>query len=211
MRRGEDLMAVDYYAHEREQRLAAGAAWDGFFSKAANGKRAALEKLPAAEISFPVGDLRDSENSARLSYVPDIAMETDSSVDELMDLGLTREQAAAVREWHEQRARDDGRGLAAQYLYRALSLLCGRTSDVRAKLSGLMLAAGLTGETSLNGFHSGADVAKSCGKHRATISYWKRYWQKLLGLTNETFGKSDAAKSKYSEARRRVVAKGRKK
>jgi hypothetical protein len=129
-------------------------------------------------------------------------------------------RAAAMAAAARRAAEDDARTAAAAadaelrkeaeaakaiQLSRIIGVLIRPMKDVRAVILGLAMASGLVGQMSLNGFASGAAAARALGKHRATMSHWKRTWQKLLGLQDETFGKSDLAKETYKQKRIEVV------
>jgi hypothetical protein len=96
-------------------------------------------------------------------------------------------------------------------LRRIVGVLMIPRKDVTAVIIGLALAAGGLGEMSINGFSSGASAARRLGKHRATLSHWKRFWQDLLDLKDETYGKTDEAKAKYRRARINYLEKRRRK
>ena len=203
-------MAADYFSHEQNQRKAAQEAWKDFSATLPKNQRRMLDRLPSADggICAAAPDV-DVSNSMASSCFMDLAR-LDSLEDVLREgFGLDAGQAQRLAAWHRDTVQREAEMAKADQLARIIGVLIRPMHDVRAVISGLALAAGITGQTALHEVSSGADLARKLGKHRATLSYWKRCWQKLLDLKNETFGKSDDAKAKYREARRMVIERGR--
>lgn len=153
---------------------------------------------------------RDVADSIAASFAPDFARDVDRPEDVIAEVfDIDPEVAVRVWRWHAAAVLRAEEGARAIQLSRIVAVLIRPMKDVRAVILGLAMASGLAGQMSLNGLQSGAAAARMLGKHRATLSHWKRTWQKLLDLRDETYGKTDAAKAKYREKRNEVVARGR--
>ena len=200
----------NYETHALRQSQEAEKALAKFLLSARGDRRAKLKALPDKE----PGAARFSDLPCDVALLPSASVRSDisASVDHLEDsleekFELEDWQAIGIAAWHRSVVQHEADLEKSLLLNRIVSLLIRPAHDIQAVIYGLCLAAGLS---DLNGLKCGADIARRLGKHRASISYWKRTWQKLLGLKNETYGKSDEAKEKYRTARYEVLNKTKK-
>jgi hypothetical protein len=194
------------------QRSDASAVYDVWVKSLSPAQRALVDSLPDDEAcSATISSVDcDVAMTSLASFRPDMAAEVDRLHDVLReDFCLSEQQSLKVAAWHLRSVLREAEGVKALQLSRIIAVLIRPMKAVRSVILGRALAGGLAGQLSLNGFHSGAEAARSLGKHRATLSYWKRHWQRLLDLRDETYGKSDLAKATYSKARRAVVARAK--
>ena len=202
---------LEFEAFSARQRADAQAVYDDWLEALSPPQRALVDGLPSAEVySRSSGIDRDVADSAAASFSPDVAADVDRVEDFLREgFGLSERQSLDVAAWHLASVHREAEGVKALQLSRIIGVLIRPMQDVRSVIMGLALAGGLAGQLSLNGFDSGADAARALGKHRATLSHWKRRWQRLLDLKDETFGKSAVAKATYSKRRLEVVARAK--
>lgn len=199
---------MSYDVHADRMNARANQELETFLAKSRGPARKILLQLPDAEAlthsRFASCDVSDIPLAAPSE---DLAEAVDSMEDMLEEqFGISPSLADRIAGWHRSVVAEEVEREKAVQLNRMASLLIRPSNDLKAVVYGLCLAAGLS---DLNGVKSGADVSRALGKHRATISFWKRTWQKLLGLRNETYGKNDVAKEKYRVARYRVLQRGK--
>ena len=139
------------------------------------------------------------------SFTVDFAGEIDTPAQILAErLGVSEMAARRVLEWHAIETAATVRREVALMMARVIGLLIKPAQNLRALVWGLAFS---WGQDQLNGAHSQAEVAREMNLERASISHYKRLWDRLLGSPVRRFGKSAAACAKLSEARRRVVAR----
>jgi len=200
-----DLSRFD--ARQRKHRAEAESAWPAFLSGLPPEERRLLEKWsPDAEVSRTSAADHDAADDAH-DFV-DVAASADRPQDIIREIfHLSGDQAERVWAWHSAAVSRAEEGARSRQLKRIVGVLIRPMKDVSAVIIGLAMASGQVGDMSLNGYSSGAEAARKLGKHRATLSHWKRFWQDLLHLTDETYGKTKEAKEKYRAARLKVVAR----
>jgi hypothetical protein len=205
----DDLARIS--ARQERQRAAAEEAWPKFLAGLSASERQVLETWSLdAEVSRTCGVEHDAAEDAHEAF--DVASVVDRPIDLLRQVfDLSESQAEKVWAWHASRVTRAEEMARSVQLRRIVGVLMIPRKDVTAVIIGLALAAGGLGEMSINGFSSGASAARRLGKHRATLSHWKRFWQDLLDLKDETYGKTDEAKAKYRRARINYLEKRRRK
>jgi hypothetical protein len=86
-----------------------------------------------------------------------------------------------------------------------LSILIQPQKNIMTVVWGLAFSVGIVSES--DGTGSMAAMAERMRMHRATLSYWKRRWDTLLGKHGRLYGKSPATCERLREARMRVLAR----
>jgi hypothetical protein len=89
---------------------------------------------------------------------------------------------------------------------RVIGVLIRPAQNLRALVWGLAFSWGLD---QINGARSQSAVAEELNLERATISHYKRLWDRLLGSQNVRFGKNAESRARMSAARLRVVERER--
>jgi|GEM_PF-4561783 len=208
-----DIEDPSYLERSRAAGSAADGAWNDFYSRLSPDERRMVDGLPSGDgFARHSGLEEDVAESNAASFREDLASAIDAPADILRDVfGLSAGQAEDVWSWHLSVVARTERLAKDAQLARLIGILIRPMKDVQTVIIGLAMASGHVGQMSLNGYRSGADAARRIGKHRATLSHWKRVWQKALHLRNETFGKQPRAKEKYRAARLAVVARQRNK
>jgi len=194
-----------YLAHAARQSSAAAEAEKVWLASLPEPMRIALSGAARKNARENLGE--DEDASLRAVSHWDVASAVDTVPDELAEaFDLTAGQAEGVFAWHLSRLKAEVDREKGMQLGRIVGLLIKPAHDIRVVIYGLLFAAKLG---ALNGIASQTAAADELGLHRASVSHWKRVWQKLLDLRDETYGKQESARRRMSESRHRYVANKR--
>jgi hypothetical protein len=126
--------------------------------------------------------------------------EIDTEVDLICErLGVEPALARQIKEYKDSAMEEGVDWEVAQILSKVLSEFTRPCKNLRARVYGLIFAAGLD---SVNSCHSQAEIARKIGCTRALISHYTTDWADKIRLGVFKFRKSERSRAVFSEAQK---------
>ena len=126
--------------------------------------------------------------------------EIDTEVDLICErLGVEPALARQIKEYKDSAMEEGVDWEVAQILSKVLSEFTRPCKNLRARVYGLIFAAGLD---QANSIHSQAEVARQIGCTRALISHYTTDWADKIRLGVFKFRKSERSRAVFSEAQK---------
>jgi hypothetical protein len=136
----------------------------------------------------------------------DMAGLVDAPHEELAErLGISPAAAERVLAWHAEALEETITAEVGVCLARVVSLLLLPQKNLIATIWGLAFSIGII--TAADGVQSMSERADRMRMHRASLSYWKRRWDALLGRYGHLNGKSPETCERLRAARMRVLGR----
>lgn len=137
-------------------------------------------------------------------YYDDMS-EIDNEVDLICEeLGVGPGLARRIKEYKDAALAESVDWEVCQILARVLSEFCRPCKNLRARVYGLIFAAGLD---AANAIHSQAEVARQIGCTRALISHYTTDWADKIKLGVFKFRKAERTRAVFSEAQKEAWSK----
>lgn len=139
------------------------------------------------------------------SYWPEMADRIDREVDLIAErLGVDPLLAHRIWEYKEEAVQEQARGEVARILSMVLSEFVRPCKNLRARVYGLIFAAGLD---QANAIHSQAEVARKLGCTRALISHYTTEWADKFRLGVFKFRKAERSRAVFQKAQEQAWEK----
>jgi hypothetical protein len=124
--------------------------------------------------------------------------ELDTEVELLCEaLGVAPGLAARIKEYKDAAVAESVDWEVAQILSVVLSEFTKPCKNLRARVYGLIFAAGLD---SINAIHSQAEIAREIGCTRALISHYTTHWADKIRLGVFKFRKAESSRQTFRQA-----------
>ena len=131
--------------------------------------------------------------------------EIDTEVDLICEkLGVGPGLARQIKEYKDAAMEESVDWEVAQILSKVLSEFTRPCKNIRARVYGLIFAAGLD---SANSIHSQAEIAREIGCTRALISHYTTDWADKIRLGVFKFRKAESSRQTFREAQKQAWTK----